>query len=134
MDSFVWKPAFNTGLAEIDSQHRVLVDLLNECDQTARRRAGGLDPATVARLKAYVVDHFVLEESRMAAAGFENLARHRAQHQYFATRMAELETPASHANPDQLASLVAFLRDWFVHHVLGDDRQYVSCLKNAERT
>lgn len=133
MDSFVWKDAFNIGLADIDAQHRELVDLLNECEQTARLRAGGLGPATVARLKTYVVDHFSLEERRLATAGFEGLERHRAQHQYFATRMAELETAAFHANPDELASLTAFLRDWFIHHILGDDRQYIPCLKAAER-
>ncbi len=133
MDSFVWKPAFNIGVADIDAQHQELVELLNACEHTARHRIGGLDPAVVARLKAYAVDHFFREEFRLAAAGFEGLEGHRAQHRYFASRITELETPARDATPDELASVVAFLRDWFVHHVLGHDRQYVSCLQNADR-
>jgi hemerythrin len=132
VDSFAWIPAFNFGIADIDEQNRELVALLNECEHTARHRAGGLDPAIVARLKAYVIGRFFREEVRLAAAGFEGLEGHRAQHQHFASRVAELETPARDATHIELANSVAFLRDWFVHHVLTHDRQYLSCLRAAE--
>jgi hemerythrin-like metal-binding protein len=132
MDSFAWKAAFDTGIADIDAQHRTLVDLLNQCEHTARHDPHGLSPATVARLKSHALDHFALEESCLAAANFEGIDLHRTQHRYFASRMAELEALPCHASP-ALASLTAFLRKWFLFHVTGADRDYVACLTKAER-
>jgi hemerythrin-like metal-binding protein len=80
MEAHKWKAAYDISLDPIDRQHRALVDLLNQTTaQAARDSSGGLAPTLVDRLERSVADHF-LEEEWMAAAWYEGLARHRAQH------------------------------------------------------
>ena len=67
MSKFVeWSNELSVGIEEIDSQHKVLVDLLNEVHEAIQR--GRTLEATrdiIARLDEYARVHFAVEESLM---------------------------------------------------------------------
>ena len=126
IDIFPWHDSFNTGLPEIDAQHRVLVGLLNEL---ASHVAFSSDYSELGRiideLLAYTDYHFRTEE----AVWLEYLpddpdtVEHLAGHHRFARVVRRLEI----AQEDQPRARVAeealgFLARWLAAHILETDR------------
>ena len=75
-DIFVWDRQFETGIAEIDQQHRKLVQLINGLGRILAQES---QPETFVRslfrvfdeLADYVEYHFEFEEELMAKFNFE---------------------------------------------------------------
>jgi hemerythrin len=78
MEAFHWNPCFITGLTEVDSQHRRLVDVINQFGNLVMRQEGAsiaaLDPI-FAELAAYAQHHFVEEEALMMSVGLDAACR-----------------------------------------------------------
>jgi hemerythrin-like metal-binding protein len=47
------------------------------------------------------------------------------QHNYFESRISELESSLEQGNTESLNAVFTFLKDWFLKHVLESDRKYV---------
>jgi hemerythrin-like metal-binding protein len=129
MGMYVWKDSFNTGIEDIDQQHRMFLDLLNECSEYAySSNSAGIVPGFVARLKAYSVMHFVFEEKLIRASGYTGLESHEAQHVYFMNQIAELEEAIRRGVTEKAANLAGFMRDWLINHILEEDKKYLPYL------
>jgi hemerythrin-like metal-binding protein len=124
VNTFEWTPLFETGLAEVDVQHRSLVDMLNSLsDQLDSASTDRIDDLLKA-LAQYTVYHFSYEEALMIEVGLD--ARHTKQHcaiharfveqvqSWMATRQAE-----GQLSPEQL---VDYLANWLIFHILGEDQ------------
>jgi hemerythrin len=133
VESYKWSERYNVGVDVIDSQHMSLMALLNECDeQVSRDKTACVDEVLLDRLAKYVSFHFKFEEDLMGSVGYKDLERHRGLHKYFVSRILELDVALSRGKPGQLSTVLVFLRDWFIHHVLGEDRAYVPFLKRPD--
>lgn len=124
MDAFKWNSVFETGLEEIDRQHRHLVDLLNELSRNIEGAGAGNVDRTLRDLAEYTVYHFASEERFMDANQLapEFCSRHRATHAKFVAQVREwLDTGDGHQQlkPRQLLD---YLANWLIFHILGDDR------------
>lgn len=126
MDFFTWKDSFAIGIEEIDRQHKVFLEYLNECyEQASRDTSAGFDHQLLGKLKEYASTHFRFEESLMQARGCPNLESQVGQHKYFESQLAELDTKQAGGRARTTESLFVFLRDWFLSHILEDDRKFV---------
>lgn len=130
MTSYQWKDGFNTGIDEIDQQHRLLLKHLNDCHlkvSTGRRSEIGRE--LLDGLKRHAVMHFRLEESLMRAKGYPKLDHHEQQHKYFESQILEFENEYAEGTGRISATVLAFLRDWFLKHILEQDKEYVPYLE-----
>ena len=126
-DVFPWTASFETGIAEIDEQHRGLVSLLNVL---VNHLAFQSDAPTRSRvfddLKAYAVNHFRTEErvwhEQLGGDSWE--AEHLAEHADFTARVQAL-SPADLQRPfdDVVADIITFLTHWLAIHILESDRR-----------
>ena len=68
MDVFVWDQRFVTGLDTVDSQHRHLVDLVNQVGDFLLENSGdeAALQAVFGELATYALEHFAEEEKLMA--------------------------------------------------------------------
>jgi hemerythrin-like metal-binding protein len=124
-----WSDAMLTGVAEIDRQHRILVDSLSE----ARLKLSGdeADPAfeQITRdLLGYAIFHFDTEEQLMRRHGYDvgapdATAAHLAQHRGFSDRVVGLRAAARTGEPGSKAALLSFLEDWLVNHIMTIDKR-----------
>lgn len=122
---FVWNERYNTGLGEVDEQHRRLVDLINHVDRLLRAES----PITVLEpvldeLTEYAQYHFGTEERLMDQLKCEptHVERHKGAHADF-TRQVVLMRSQSSVNPAEfIPSLLRFLSTWLVHHILTVDQ------------
>jgi hemerythrin len=128
-DLIEWNDAMLTGVAEIDAQHRILVDTLIEA-QT--KLTGNLsDPLfeQITRdLLAYAIYHFDTEEKLMRQYNYTtadpgDAVAHLAQHRRFSEQVVTLRTEAREGKPGSRDALLAFLQNWLIDHILTSDQR-----------
>lgn len=119
MDAFVWKASFELGFEDIDRQHRQLLDCLNHCIESPVNNGGVFE-----QLKTYVTQHFSVEEQLMQLVSFPELERHRQEHRFFERQIGIIETAGMQGEAHAKPLLAAFLRDWYLNHVLSEDKKY----------
>lgn len=137
----VWQLAFGdellTGHAEIDGQHRRLVDQFN----SLTRLAGEADVQSAhlegifVELEAYTRYHFGTEERLMRDSRVDPLHRrvHHDAHLSF-VRFVRRAKEVAHVHPRETASYLAlFLGQWLLHHIMHVDRELVDCLDRETR-
>ncbi len=124
-----WSDALLTGVAEIDHQHRVLVDSLAEARQTLSDEADDpLFEQLTRDLLGYAIFHFDTEEQLMERHGYDAVApnaaaMHVAQHRSFSERVVALRAAARVGEPGPKAALLTFLEDWLVGHIMTVDKR-----------
>lgn len=124
MKTFEWSPVFETGLEEVDSQHRRLVELVNDLgDKLESGEAQHID-ATLNALAQYTVYHFGCEEALMKSAGVdpEYAQRHEATHRLFVKQVTDWMSQRNVQGQITLPQLLDYLANWLIFHILGDDQ------------
>jgi HAD superfamily hydrolase (TIGR01509 family) len=130
MAQIQWKDRYNIGYKDIDAQHRVLLDLLNELIDLIDQKKSPEGIADIFRgLCAYALTHFTQEERYMRAAGYPGLARQEAEHARFVDQVLAFNQAYDPSDPRLLNETRTFLREWYLDHILKSDMDYVSCLK-----
>ena len=133
MAFFIWKDSFNIGIEEIDQQHREFLGLLNEYyEVVSLSKTATLDHELVNKLKSYVSMHFDFEVNLLKNTGYVETEEQLKQHNYFESRISELESSLVQGNTESLNAVFTFLRDWFLNHVLESDRKYVPYVTNQQ--
>ena len=132
-----WTDALQTGVAEIDSQHRVLVATLNEAGaKLAADHSGELFDQITKDLLGYAIYHFETEEGLMKQFGYAGPAaeHHLQEHRAFSARVASVRRNLQHGHALSREALLKFLNDWLVDHILGTDRHLTEFILGARRT
>jgi hemerythrin-like metal-binding protein len=133
MNFFTWKDSFAIGIEAIDQQHKGFLEYLNECYlQTSRNSSAEIDQHLHEELKDYAATHFRFEEELLQSKGYPNLESHVRQHKYFESQVAELDAAKAGGKTRTTESLFVFLRDWFLCHILEDDRKFVPLIMQGQ--
>lgn len=120
---FPWSNLLETGIDDIDQQHRHLVGLLNELAQhyvdgkglRATRRI-------LSELGDYAVYHFETEEGIWhASLPAEAVESHEASHQVFREKVDGFRSTQADT-PGLQQELLGFLTEWLAFHILDTDR------------
>lgn len=131
---FPWNCNFETGLKEIDDQHRVLVNILNRLAWHFASSSSEEDGSDLLdELLAYASYHFEYEESIWEQSlGISDVSRnHHESHQMF---FAQIQTLRQSTAPpeDVLAELFDYLTRWLAFHILESDRRMALTVKALE--
>jgi hemerythrin-like metal-binding protein len=129
VDTIAWQDSFETGVGDIDDQHRVLINTLNEAN--ARLRSETRQDAIDQLLKdllAYALYHFDTEESLMKTFDYAGhdapmAERHVAQHRQFAATVVDMRERFVATGELDREALLVFLNEWLTGHILGLDRK-----------
>ncbi|MEW6163922.1 MAG: bacteriohemerythrin [Pseudomonadota bacterium] len=123
-------PVLLTGIEEIDAQHEVLFDCLARLEHsiTQEERWSAVHFALV-QLSDFARIHFAVEEALMRLHAYPSFAAHVAEHHGFTAKLHELKETSIRA--DISNEMIAFLREWLVHHIGGSDHAYVPHLRTA---
>ena len=129
-DVFIWDRQFETGIAEIDEQHRKLVKLINEL---GRVLAFETDADSFIKslflvfdeLAEYVEYHFDFEENLMSqyhGIG-EHEETHKLAHAEFVRNVSEARAAAKEHPAEVTGRILTFLSKWLMNHIVGTDMQ-----------
>ena len=123
-----WTPELNLGIAEIDDQHRRIVDYLNELYQAQLRQDRNMLKEIIDDVMDYTLSHLGFEEVMMRDAGYEFFNAHKWVHDAFVDRVSGLHKRFDEGE-DVAAELHALLARWLVNHILKQDKHYVDVVK-----
>lgn len=125
--TLVWTDELLIGVTEVDEQHHMLVNMLNEANQ---RLSVEFRPDQLAdlvhNLMSYALYHFETEEALMLKSHYDPQlqALHIQEHQMFAAKVADLQKALSqgkYVSPDEV---LRFLSDWLHNHIRNTDKQF----------
>ena len=130
MEFFKWKEIFNVGIEEVDRQHKAFLELLNDCYVKASGLGrSGVAPEMVARLREYATRHFRFEEELIRFNSYPDMLTQEQQHIMFEQMILKLEAEHDEGKDESIQSVFAFLRDWFLNHILTEDKKIASFIK-----
>ena len=127
MKSFQWDENFETGIKDVDDQHRYLVELVNKYGDLIAENTVSQDDAkkALSELTGYTTYHFHEEEVLMHKAGIatQHFEIHREQHQKFIDDINEFAVAINNSSRENLLrQLLEYLIQWLVCHILGSDQ------------
>ena len=113
-----WRKEFETGVAEVDHEHKELVELLNELH--AKLGAGASQEevsAFLGEVFAKISAHFALEETVMRKYQYDESLAHKTDHEKLLDDLRDImDNVDAGESLDYEASLGHAVRDWFVNH------------------
>jgi hemerythrin-like metal-binding protein len=132
MPLFIWKPSYETGIAEIDHDHRQLVGIINELYEAIKEGHGrDAKGQSIDRLLDYVNQHFQTEASFMRVYGYPQQETHEQEHQLLQQKVVKMERQRRAGNTLPATELLTFLCDWLRNHVTTADKELGVYLKKA---
>jgi len=120
-----WNHACGVGVSAMDDQHGILMDAMNDLRLALVRGAGREQVSQLLdQLIEFTRMHFASEEQLMEHTGFPGLAAHRHQHHALLAQGLEAAHRLQYGESVEMHQLLCFMRDWFLKHIEGPDREY----------
>jgi hemerythrin-like metal-binding protein len=117
-----WKDFYSVGDPSIDAQHKQILETINELYEAMQK---GKDRAVLKpildRLLQYTLAHFKHEEQVMLEHEYPNSAQHKALHDKIRQKTTDLREQAYLVTGQDL---LRFLKEWWVGHIQGQDKNY----------
>jgi hemerythrin len=126
-----WGPSLEIGVRTIDSQHKRLVDLINQLDDAQKQGRGNeVIRETLDGLVDYTHTHFRTEEDLLKKHDYD-LAFHRREHRIFTDQIEIYQHRYSAGSLRITDDVMRYIHGWIVTHIGTSDRAYIETLKDA---
>lgn len=121
----IWDPSIHgVGIAEIDLQHRRLVEIINQIEAALD---SGADAQSLRDLLDVLIQftefHFFSEEHFMRRHGFPGEAPHREGHHHLVDQLLALRAELTSTAKNEICHTIGFLADWLLDHIVNADRE-----------
>jgi hemerythrin-like metal-binding protein len=135
MSIIQWTPDFSVGVGSIDTDHKVLITLINKLDDAIR---GGEPKQTVSRVLDALFDytnyHFAREELLMRACAYPDIEAHARTHATLRAQVHDIRNRyRRNAESIHAREVLAFLKNWLASHIIGRDMLYAPFMQRAEQ-
>jgi hemerythrin len=120
-----WDDSLSVKVAEIDEQHRRLVEMINDLNEAMRQRKGReiLDEI-IDGLVIYAGTHFKTEERYFDRFKYPDSRSHEDEHADFAVRVVGFKNDFYAGKVALSVEVMNFLSNWLQTHIKGSDRKY----------
>lgn len=129
-----WDESLETGVEEIDEQHKELFSRFDQLLGACREGRGREELVKMLGfLNEYADHHFQAEEQYMEAHDYEGLEEQRSQHRQFREKLGALERQArtEGAGIDLIARTNRTVLDWIIQHVRNEDKKMAAILEDG---
>lgn len=119
-----WNPSRHAlGIASIDSQHRELIDMVNELVEAVLHACDcELALGYMANIIHFTEEHFIHEEELMRQYDFPGRQAHEVEHKEVLRQAIMMMETLKPDDTNRAVLLAAFLTDCAENHILHDDR------------
>ena len=128
---FQWREAYNTNIKEMDKHHQELFQTANRLYEEINT---GRNKAALAEMLDFLIhyteEHFSQEEKLMEDYDFPEYEGHIKQHERLIFEVQQLKDKYAAGEIQMDMSIINFLKDWIINHILTEDRKYGPYLKN----
>ena len=120
-----WKEEFSVGVESVDTEHREMIELINELDGAMQHDA---DCATVlgtlGEIYARISAHFALEEKIMRDTAYAGFAAHKTDHERLLDHLLDTIDGVEEAGRYDREALSELLDRWFSDHFRTHDAEF----------
>ena len=125
MPQIEWSGSFNTNVKSIDSQHKKLIQIMNELGKAMSsgygREAIG---ETIAALFDYTKYHFEMEEKKMDEYNYPDAPGHKKAHYDFIGKIGQLEEKVKSGGFAITIETMHFISRWIQDHIMVKDKEF----------
>jgi hemerythrin len=133
MNSIKWNKSLSVGVKQFDKDHAHLFDLLDKIYTASadNNYAAKLGPI-IDDLIDYANYHFTSEEFLLKESDYPELASQEIEHEHFIFRALEFKRDLINGNKPPATTLIWFLGNWLLHHIMDVDKKYCQHLKSVD--
>lgn len=125
-----WTEALSLDIESIDTQHRKLVDLINELDTAISEGHGNeVLGKVLGGLLDYTKEHFAYEEQLLEKCNYPSFPSHKAEHDSLTEKVEFLSHIFEKGQSMNTEQIMQFLKIWLQEHILDIDKRYVPFVK-----
>ncbi len=123
-----WSSGYSVGVAEIDSQHKKLIDMINSLHSAMTENKGAdVSKKIVFDIVAYTQTHFECEENYMRKFNYQGYPSHKKEHDEFAQKAISLKERVEGKGFVLSLEILNMLKAWLQGHIMGTDKKYTQC-------
>lgn len=128
-----WKDSYSVGIADVDYEHREMIDLINNLHERLSNKSDELDArAFLGKIFQAISSHFALEERFMRENRYDQLTQHKAAHERLLDEIREIMDDYESAPEDSSDELSRRLDRWFTEHFKTHDARLHRRLGNHD--
>ncbi|BHH83977.1 bacteriohemerythrin [Desulforhopalus sp. 52FAK] len=132
MDIFKWRESYDTGVSVLDEQHKKLIELINKLYRVMRdRESEAVIKDVLEEMSKYAEYHFAEEEKLLKDNNYPGYENHIALHQSYREKVKSLMDGAGMEEDKQMKATYIFLRQWWMEHIVGEDKKYGEFIVSA---
>lgn len=133
MEKIIWSDSYVTGIAEIDKQHRFLVNRINELIELKNynEESANIYPILLLFI-GYAQFHFDYEENFFIKSIYSRKGEHIEEHHNFAKFIDSFNEAYISGSRDIDNELISFLYDWWTHHITVRDMEFINEIRGAQ--
>ncbi|MFT4310691.1 MAG: bacteriohemerythrin [Candidatus Woesearchaeota archaeon] len=129
-----WDESFDVGNDELNKQHKVLVDKVNEMHDSIKAGVGKEKIIEMVNfLDDYAKMHFKYEEEYFSKNNFPEKTQHCEMHQKFIEAVANAKQKVASGQVDSglVIEINKFVAEWLREHIKKKDKRYCEFIKTG---
>ncbi len=127
-----WEDEYSVNVKELDNQHKKFVDMVNQLYFIINKGGDIKEEFTkiVKQLMEFKDTHFSTEEKYFKKFNYKNTEEHINEHNKLKKQTVEFFNKLSNQDSEKNYQetcflLLDFLEDWFLSHLVNDDKKYI---------
>ncbi|MBP1736396.1 MAG: bacteriohemerythrin [Oscillospiraceae bacterium] len=134
--AYVWSKALETGHAAIDTQHKQLVETVNNLlDACSKGKGRDEIKKVMGFLLQYTVKHFADEERLQQSSGYPDYLNHKKIHTEFTQTAKNLAAELEEKGPSivMVGKINKVLGDWLIQHIQKEDMKIAKYIQEKSK-
>jgi hemerythrin len=128
-----WSDRYSVHIAEIDEQHKKLINLINEMfDAMQAGKGREIIDTIIDEFVNYTVYHFSTEERLLQQHGYPKYGDHKEMHDHIAKKARDLKETLDKGIKPSNIDVMLLLTNWLNAHILDEDKKYVPYIASEE--
>ena len=125
-----WDATMSVNIPELDSQHQMLITLINNAYEAIQQHDEYLLPNLIDQMRKYAMIHFEFEENLLEKHGYPDLASHKVLHEKFNDQVTEFQHDLFEKT--NFSQIFLFLSRWLTNHIMKEDKKYIKYMPKEE--
>jgi hemerythrin len=127
-----WNDSYSVDNVLLDAHHQTFFLMVRQFGESTDMDGYEAVKKRVAFLVEYVAMHLNAEERLMRETAYPDLEQHKAIHDAFTRKVLAIrESFLASKEPFAADEVLQTMQDWFLNHILTEDRKYIPFLKQG---